>query len=128
MTEKVKVSQEVADAIEYLEKVECDFEKAMELHVSTGWSNFSDERVTALDGLTSRELAAALIVGYEVRMTPHEYIAKEYESAKHGRKKAYDTGEKGTALFNRGVIAGIKRTLRAFQITVEGVNDSDDAN
>ena len=76
MTEKLKVSREVADAIEYLGKVGCDFEEAMELHVSTGWSNFSDERVIALDGLTSRELATALIVCYEVEMTPHEMIAK----------------------------------------------------
>ncbi|MFD2868503.1 hypothetical protein ACFSY7_08325 [Kurthia populi] len=117
MTEKLKVSREVADAIEYLGKVGCAFEEAMESHVSTGWSNFSDERVIALGGLTSKELATALIVGYEVEMTPHERIMKAYNAAKRTKNGSF------ASCYHSGVMAGITTALDTLGIKIKGVND-----
>lgn len=118
MTEKIKVSREVADAIDSFRS---EFEdETLLLRHAQGWEDHEP-----LCKLPMVDLATALIVGYEVEKTPHEVIAKEYAIA----KKLFDTEEKGApALFNRGVMVGIKSTLRAFQITVKGVNDNDDAN
>ena len=128
MTEKLKVSREVADAIEYLGKVGCDFEEAMESHVSTGWSNFSDERVIALNGLTSKELATALIVGYEVRMTPHEVIANEHrrtvKEAVDGRAGRFELTELGIEK-RKSFVEGIEFILDTLNIKIKGVNDND---
>lgn len=125
MTEKLKVSREVADAIEYLGKVECDFEEVMELHVSAGWSNFSDERVTELDGLTTRELAIALINGYEVEMTPHELIQKAYKKSNVKRGVSVGLNDMILAGAENGFMNGVEFTLNTLGITVKGVNDDD---
>ena len=115
MTEKLKVSREVADAIDSF-RSEFGDETLLCRHAQ-GWEDHEP-----LCKLPMVDLATALIVGYEVEKTPHERIAKEYAIA----KKAYATDKKeAPALFNRGVMVGIKSTLRAFQITVEGVNDND---
>lgn len=122
MTEKLKVSREVADAIE---KLNSNFNQIMKIHSS--FEKWGDGAKQVLNSLTTKELAIALIVGYEVEMTPHEVIAKKYRGAKHGREIALEAGENDTALFNRGVMAGIKHTLRTLEITVEGVNDHDNS-
>lgn len=122
MTEKLKVSREVANAIEYIGKVECDFEEVMELHVSKEWINFSDERVIALCGLTSRELATALIVGYEVEKTPAEIIKAEYQKAADERKKSEDDYR---IQYLGGYQYGVQETLRVLELIVEGVNDNE---
>ena len=122
MTEKLKVSREVADAIECVKRECYGFDKAMNIHIKNGWT--SEEKMP-LSQITAEQLATALIVGYEVEMTPHEYVTKHYNIAKRNKKESLEKGDIESAMLNRGVMVGIKRTLRAFQITVEGVNDND---
>lgn len=117
MTEKLKISREVADVLDSLNRKDLSTDTWIRMHSEGEWVSAKNK---PLNTLSLEEFATALIVGYEVEMTPHECIAKEYAIA----KKAYATDEKGApALFNRGVMVGIKRTLKAFQITVKGVND-----
>lgn len=122
MTEKLKVSREVADAIECVKRECYGFDNAMNIHIKNGWT--SEEKMP-LSQITAEQLATALIVGYEVEMTPHEYVTKHYNIAKRNKKESLEKGDIESAMLNRGVMVGIKRTLRAFQITVEGVNDND---
>lgn len=118
MIEKLKVSREVADAIESF-RSEFGDEKLLWRHAQ-GWADHEP-----LCRLPMVDLATALIVGYEVEMAPHEYVTKHYNIAKRNKKESLEKGDIESAMLNRGVMVGIKRTLRAFQITVEGVNDND---
>ena len=123
MTEKLKVSREVADSLAYLKEVECSFEDAIDACNGTGWNNFNDERVSALSSLTTKELATALIVGYEVEMTPHEIIKADYEKALNRRKTNHSNYKEW---FSHGYLVAVEDTLATLGITIEGVND--DAN
>ena len=122
MTEKLKVSREVADAIECVKRECYGFDNAMNIHIKNGWT--SEEKMP-LSQITAEQLATALIVGYEIEMTPHEYVTKHYNIAKRNRKESLEKGDRESAMLNRGVMVGIKRTLRALKVTVEGVNDND---
>lgn len=118
MTEKLKVSREVADAIERV-KINFSFEEIIASQIKTNrkgapkWTGY----FKPLNNLSAEKLAKALIVGYEVEMTPHEVIAAEYAD----RRKSV-TVKLG---FNEGVMIGIKFTLNTLGITIEGVNDND---
>lgn len=128
MTEKLKVSREVADAIEAARKSMSD-EALLTYHaegIVTSESFWVAKEIAALNQLSPYQLATALLVGYEAEMTPHEYVTKHYNIAKRNRKESLEKGDRESAMLNRGVMVGIKRTLRAFQITVEGVNNDND--
>ena len=127
MTEKLKVSREVADAIEKTVTEGSDFRTVIERHIGVLDCENVDYALgyEPLETLSVEQLATALIVGYEVEMTPREYVTKHYNIAKRNKKESLEKGDIEPAMLNRGVMVGIKRTLRAFQITVEGVNDYD---
>lgn len=78
MTEKLKVSREVADAIERV-KINFSFEEIIASQIKTNrkgapkWTGY----FKPLNNLSAEKLAKALIVGYEVEMTSHEVIAVE---------------------------------------------------
>lgn len=122
MTEKLKVSREVADVLDSLNRKDISTDAWLKMHLEGEWVSAKKP----LNTLSLEEFATALIVGYEVEMTPREYVTKHYNIAKRNKKESLEKGDIESAMLNRGVMAGIKRTLRAFQITVEGVND--DAN
>lgn len=111
MTEKLKVSREVADAIECVKRECYGFDNAMNIHIKNGWT--SEEKMP-LSQITAEQLATALIVGYEVETTPHEVIAKEYIELLTD-----------TSYYGDGFADGIEFTLNTLGITVKGVNDND---
>lgn len=121
MVEKLKVSQEVADSIEYIKEKNYGFNGAMSLHASDGWAF---EETCSLSKLSMEQLATALIVGYEVAMTPYEEIAKEYKNAEQEKDACFDVSDKNLAYENQGIMSGIKFTLNTLGITIEGVNDN----
>ena len=118
MVEKMKVSQEVADAIEYL-KTLGSIEDILVIHSidADGWAR----EAKVVNVLTLSELATALIVGYEVEMTPHERIAYEYN---YHQERAKDEKNGREKWVGKGYVRGVQRTLKNLNITVEGVNDN----
>ena len=120
MTEKLKVSRAIADAIETLGSdrnvTGHSVNAQLHLHAECAWE--TTER-TPLNELSLEELATALIVGYEVEMTSHEVIEKQFSDC---------LGSEGLSeerLYDDGFADGIEFTLNTLGITVKGVNDND---
>lgn len=129
MTEKVRVSQEVADALVYLEQAGYDFTAAMEIQISAGWEDYEDENVLPLNNITAEAFAIALLIGYEVELTPYEIIKKEYiktqaeleaQEVIQGKKK----NDIATAQ-RKSFLEGIEFALNTLDIILKGVNDND---
>lgn len=118
MTEKVNVSQEVADALVYLEQAGYDFTAAMEIQISAGWEDYEDENVLPLNNITAEAFAIALINGYEVEMTPHEVIATEHIAS----QQAWVNNKH---FHSKGFAEGIEFTLDTLGIKIKGVNDGE---
>lgn len=72
---KVKVSREVAEAIERLRKNGHDNNSFIEGHVKYGYELDENKCLNELDTET---LARALLIGYEVEETPEEEILEVY--------------------------------------------------
>ena len=72
--------------------------------------------------LSIGELATALLVGYEVDMTPRERIAYEYN---YHQKRAKEEKSGREKWVGKGYVRGVQRTLKNLNITVKGVNDHD---
>lgn len=115
MTEKLKVSREVADAIERV-KINFSFEEIIASQIKKNlkgapkWTGY----FKPLNNLSAEQLATALINGYEVEITPHEVIAKEYIGLLAD-----------TSYYGDGFADGIEFTLNTLGIKVKGVNDND---
>lgn len=122
---KIKVSREVADAIETLgrarDEIGLSVNDQLHLHAERIWK--STERAP-LNELSLEEFATALIVGYEVEMTPHQKIAKEYADAEQERLAGLDLEDTCLIYQNLGIEMGIEFTLNALGVVVEGVNDN----
>ena len=120
MTEKLKVSREVADAIEAARKSMSD-EALLTYHaeeIVTSESFWVAKEIAALNQLSPYQLATALLVGYEVEMTSHEAIATEYIASQQDWVN-------DNCLHSKGFVEGIEFTLNTLGITVKGVNDDD---
>lgn len=114
MTEKLKVSREVADAIEYIKNLNSIEEILVNHSVDAdAWVR----EAKAVNDLSLSELATALIAGYEVEMTPHEVIASEYVT----RQQDWVNN---MHLHSKGFVEGIEFTLNTLSITVEGVKQN----
>ena len=121
MTEKLKVTKEVAKVLENLNRKELSTSTWLEMHSYKKWE--SAEKAP-LNTLSLEEFATALIAGYEVEMTPHERIKGEYKLRKVAATEAVSLpGER----YNEGFTDGIEFALNTLGITVEGVNDHDNS-
>lgn len=113
MTEKLKVSCEVADVLDSLNRKDLSTDTWIRMHSEGEWVSVKNK---PLNALSLEEFATALIVGYEVEMTPHEVIATEYIASRQDWVNH--------RYFNRkGFAEGIEFTLNTLGITVKGVND-----
>ena len=110
MNEKVKVSKEVAEAIER-EKRKLNGYNDNQLF-STLFENKINRRVPELIGIGSIEFAKMLLNGYEVEQTPEEKILAEYNW-----RKPFNCGIEG-----RIYREGMKFVLNAYNIQIQGVN------
>lgn len=119
MTEKLKVSRAIADAIEYVKTLNSINEILINHAIADdAWVR----KAEAVNDLSIGELATALLVGYEVDMTPHERIAYEYNYHQKRAKEEKGGREKWVG---KGYVRGVQRTLKNLNITVKGVNDHD---
>ncbi|MEK5298687.1 hypothetical protein [Bacillus sp. FSL R5-0659] len=111
---KPEITKEQAEAITYLRGLGRDDEYIL--------SHFGVyvRHCAVLNNLSRVSLAAALINGYEIVMTPEEKVRDYYESnyAKHEKSKPFS----GEDHYTTGVSQGIKRTLEHLGIKIEGVN------
>lgn len=110
---KVKVSREVAEAIERLRKNGHDNNSFIEGHVKYGYELDENKCLNELDTET---LARALLIGYEVEETPEEEILEVYN---------FKYGAGWGAGYTAGVRYGIKKTLDVYGIKIKGVNDDE---
>lgn len=119
MTEKLKVSREVADVLDSLNRKDLSTDTWIRMHSEGEWVSVKNK---PLNTLSLEEFATALIVGYEVEMTPYEEIAVIYKRHHQKSKGVSGSTEK---CFSKGYVKGIKFTLEKLGITVKGVNDND---
>lgn len=134
MTEKLKVSREVADAIEkFIHYWVKDFGKTEEevkvrlirTHNELkyeGWDNYQCGSYKALADISTFDLMQVLVNGCEVEMTPYEIIKADYEKALNHRKTTHNNNEER---FLDGYLVGVRDILATLCITIEGVNDND---
>ncbi|MEF7494728.1 hypothetical protein V4V34_09075 [Lysinibacillus sphaericus] len=114
---KVQVSQEVADALDYLTK---HFKKEIivKSHAEkpNGWVNSHK----ALNLIDLDILIRALYFGYSVGQPPEEIILENFKKAEW----IVDTEEddRNAPLINEGYLKGTKDTLDTLGIKIKGVN------
>lgn len=120
MTEKVKVSREVAEAIQYLlnhksykytKKELLVNHASMRKHPKRYWT----EETRILYDIDLFEMAEILVKGYEIEKTPHEKVHDIYREAYqkyHGIKDIR---------FHAGVAHGVRQTLKALNEEIEGI-------
>lgn len=122
---KPEITKEQAEAITYLRGLGKDDENILEKHrLYVGLCGVLNE-------LSLVSLAAALINGYEIVMTPEEKVRAyyEYNYAEHEKARAFSDAD----YYATGVSNGIRQTLDLLGIKIEGVNvdreeaDVDDA-
>lgn len=118
MTEKLKVSREVADVLDGLNRKDLNTDTWLKMHSEGEWVSAKNK---PLNTLSLEEFARALINGYEVEMTPHEQIATIYN---HHYSKFHHVEHKAEKYFSKGYVKGIRFTLEKLDITIEGVNDN----
>ena len=119
MTEKLKVSREVADVLDRLSREDISTNAWIKMHSAGGWVSAKSK---PLNTLSLEEFARALIVGYEVEKTPGEIIKAEYQKAADERKNSEDDYRRQ---YLGGYQYGVQETLRVLELIVEGVNDND---
>ena len=117
MTEKLKVNHDIANALNHM-PVELSTSEILKIHADNPYDWYNE--LKPLMDLKLEELATALIVGYEVELTPHEQIATIYN---HHYSKFHHVEHKAEKYFSKGYVKGIRFTLEKLGITIEGVND-----
>ena len=121
MGEKVKVSRELAKAIEIV-TTKHDESYLLWLHrqiqrTGSGWET-GYPGCDSLDGISTIKFAEILINGYEVEETPEEKILKTYQSKNDGRLQSDDMKWINDAYTN-----GIVFTLEMLGIKIKGINE-----
>jgi hypothetical protein len=119
---KVKLPKDVAKAINILKT--CDltnFEIVTEVSNNHTHGIYADIIYSHVNG-DMDELMSALVNGYEVEKSPEDLVRSTYEGAKNWARNADHLPEKDVK-YKLGVMDGIHQTLKAYGITVEGVND-----
>lgn len=119
MTEKLKVSREVANGLELIKKL-YSIENILKTHAKADDGAWIGTAANVND-LSLSDLATALIVGYKVEMTPGEIIKAEYQKAADERNKSEDDYR---IQYLGGYQYGVQETLRVLELIVEGVNDN----
>lgn len=114
MTEKLKVNHDIANALNHM-PVELSTSEILKLHADNPYDWYNE--LKPLMDLKLEELATALIIGYEVELTPHEVIERRFYDCLGCEGLGEDR------LYDDGFADGIKFTLNTLGITIEGVND-----
>jgi len=115
--EKVKVSREVAEAIERV-KAECESVEVVIKHLSLNDDSQSDYKI--LSDIPFKVLISALVNGYETEMTPEQSVVKLF---KESLEKYRDAQSRIDLDYFDGFTDGIREVLDLLNIKIEGVND-----
>lgn len=119
---KPEITKEQAEAIKFLRKDYSDVQIIEMRSKGKGCLLLikGDRACGSIYDLSIIELAAALINGYEIVMTPEEKVREffDYNHERHERSEALSPEDHYTT----GVSQGIKRTLEHLGIKIEGVN------
>ncbi|SCY99219.1 MULTISPECIES: hypothetical protein [unclassified Lysinibacillus] len=107
MAEKVKISREVAEALQTV-LPNGNISGCIEKHVR-GWDY---EPKLPLNKLSTEEFARCCLIGYEIEETPEEQLASVYQRNKGS-----------LILTNEGLAEGIKFTLEMLNIKIKGINE-----
>lgn len=110
MTEKVKVSKEVAEVIEILKDAKRPLHEMVKHYLNDDFIWTLEFK--CLDNLSNDDFIRALYVGYEVEQTPEEKILAEYNW-----HKPFDCSIEG-GIYREGM----KFVLNAYNIRIKGVN------
>jgi hypothetical protein len=112
--EKVKITREQADEIVYQLQLHNNIE-IVKMWRGVMLSNWADREGLAkcANDMPEDTLIRALYIGYEVEETPEDKVKQLYF-------KLLRTDENDQ--YSTGMIAGMKQTLEALRIKIEGVN------
>lgn len=120
---KVHLPRDVAEAISNLQQRRANYEIVRSVFGGYAgddpnenkifrWARVNDERFT--------ELLSALVNGYEVEKSPEDKVREYYDDIRALSEKYEEPYDKGT-------VDGIKFTLDALGITIEGINDKEES-
>jgi len=118
MAEKVKVSREVAEAIDFVTNVAAiQFKEVMGIMLEGGFSRPCNEKAFILNELPIKQVAAILINGYEIEQTPEEKLVERFRYCEQrwGWHQDDETEMRATA-------NAIKETLDTLNIQIKGIN------
>lgn len=107
---KVKVSKEVAEAIEFLRN-DYNYGFAEFMQVRSNGKFCSIRKAFPLNDIPVERLAIALINGYEIEQTPDEMVAELFNDISTEPSR-----------YDAGYCAGILFVLEAYGLKIEGVN------
>lgn len=110
--EKVKVTKEVAQAIEALRKEQRSDENILRVLAdpNNGWAG---EKSKVLNTTPFDLVAKALYIGYEIKKTPEEELAESYR---------FNYLIEGQDDENRAFANGIRYAVNTLGISIKGVN------
>lgn len=115
--EKVKVTKEVAEAIEALRKQGDSDEEILRVLADPddGWATPKTEILNDIPFIT---VVKAVVIGYEVEETPEEKISKYYYEALERSNSQYSN----VRHVAYGDMRAVKYTLDTLGISIKGVN------
>ncbi|MER1998395.1 MAG: hypothetical protein ABS882_01365 [Lysinibacillus sp.] len=124
MAEKVKVSREVAKAIDFVINVaEIQFKDVMGIMLEGGFSRPENKKAFPLNNLPLKQIAAILINGYEIEETPEEKLLGIYNLTWHEYNRITNFQEKHGGEFENGFAKGIEKAIETLGIKIKGINE-----
>lgn len=111
---KVKVSKEVAEAIEFLRK-DYNYGFAEFMQVRCNGEFHSIRKAFPLNDVPVERLASVLINGYEIEQTPAEKVAEQYRNLSELYEKFGHDSDLAS-------MRGIEFVAKAYGLKIEGVN------
>lgn len=128
MSEKMKVSKEVAEAIESIKfggkGSELESRFAMLIHQLNSGGIITPINLCCLNDISYKTLSIAYWEDCEVEKTPEENLAQQYNYALNEwggeRRSPLNISEKG--VYKDGYIEGIRDALAILEIKIQGVN------
>ncbi|WP_433959340.1 hypothetical protein [Cytobacillus horneckiae] len=114
MAEKVKVSREVAEALESAREIRSD-ETITNMCIARSF--VADQE--PLNKLNPYIMVKILINGYEVEQTPEELVREYYRFKEMDLKQVTNSYDRG---FATGALISIKKTLDMLGVKIKGIN------
>ncbi|MCT6924594.1 hypothetical protein [Metasolibacillus sp.] len=115
MNEKVKVSREVAKAIEYV-KENYKFESSLRVHLSENWHS---SHLRCLKELSTEAFVSLLLNGYEIEETPEEKLLATYQRQRTWQETNDPYDRRAHTAYGNAIVY----TLDTLGIKIKGINE-----